>query len=183
MSKITQKQLNEWKEKYGAFYELPVEDKTAFLRPPTMADFKRGFKVMQSEGEFAFAETMLNILFIGGDEEIKTDLEYLEAARKELQELIDYPDADVQINDDKTATITISGAKCKVRKIEREDIKIAERKNPTGKPFVTNEKLFEHICLEKDNAFINKDNPNIRMPLYKAVEDLKSSKIAMLKKH
>ena len=40
---MTQKQINEWKEKYGEVYALPVDDKTAYLKMPKMADFKRAF--------------------------------------------------------------------------------------------------------------------------------------------
>jgi FlaA1/EpsC-like NDP-sugar epimerase len=66
MQKIDEKQIQEWKEKYGSVYELPVEDKTAYLREPDMKDFKRAFTAMQTNGDLAFGEEMINILFIGG---------------------------------------------------------------------------------------------------------------------
>lgn len=177
----TQKQINEWKEKYGEVYELPVEDKTAYLRMPKMADFKRAFTAMQKDGEITFGEVMLYALFIGGDEEIKTNDDYFFPARKELTEFFNFDDADITA-DGNNSIIAIGDAKCKVRIISRFDLKLAEKKNPSGKPFVTQEQLFEMICIEKDEAFIDKDNASIRFPLYQAIEKLQNKKVATLKK-
>ena len=176
-----QKQINEWKEKYGEVYELPVEDKKCYLRAPKMADFKRAFSALQNDGELAFGEVLLNTLFIGGDEEIKTNDDYFFPARKELKEFFIYDDAEI-IEEGNVSIIVIGDAKCKVRVITREDIKIAEKKNPGSKPFVTQEKLFERILLEKDDAFNNKENASLRFPLYQAIEKLQNKKIATIKK-
>lgn len=181
MNKVTEKQITDWKKQHGGVYELPVDDKTAYLREPKMADYKRAFTAMQKHGDLAFGEVMLNVLFIGGDEEIKTVDEYFLPARKELSEFFEYDDAEIT-SKDANSIITIGTAKCTVRKITREDIKIAERKNPSQKPFVTQEKLFERVCLEKDEAFNNKENANIRFPLYQAIEKLQNQKLATLKK-
>lgn len=178
---MTQKQINEWKEKYGEVYELPVDDKAAFLRMPKMADFKRAFTAMQKDGELAFGEVMLEALFIGGDTEIKTVDEYFFPARKELTEFFNYDDAEI-ITEGNNSIIIIGEAKCKVRVITRQDIKIAEKKNPSGKPFVTQEKLFEMVCLEKDDAFNDKEKASVRFPLYQAIEKLQNKKVATLKK-
>ncbi len=178
---MTTKQLNEWKEKYGEVYELPVEDKTAYLRMPTMVDFKRAFTAMQKDGEITFGEEMLNALFIGGDQEIKTNDDYFLPARKELTEFFNFEDAEI-ISEGNNSIIVIGDAKCTVRIITRNDIKLAEKKNPSGKPFVTQERLFEMICVEKDEAFNNKDTAAIRFPLYQAIEKLQNKKIATLKK-
>ena len=175
-----QKQINEWKEKYGEVYELPVEDKTAYLRGPKMSDFKRAFTALQ-ESEIAFGETLLNALFIGGDEEIKTNDAYFFPARKELKEFFIYDDA-VIIDEGNNSIIVIGGAKCKVRIIGRQDIKIAEKNNPSGKAFVTQEKLFERVCIEKDDAFNDRENASIRFPLYQAIEKLQNKKVAIIKK-
>lgn len=178
---MTQKQINEWKEKYGEVYELPVEDKTAYLKLPKMADFKRAFTAMQKDGEITFGEVMLNALFIGGDVEIKTDDAYFLPARKELTEFFNFDDAEI-IHEGNNAIISIGEAKCTVRLITRHDIKLAEKKNPSGKPFVTQECLFELVCLEKDAVFNDKDNAAIRFPLYQAIEKLQNKKVATLKK-
>jgi len=181
MSKNIEKQIAEWKLQYGGVYELPVDDKIAYLREPKMKDFKRGFVAMQKGGNSAFGEEMINILFIGGDQEIKTVDEYFLPARKEMKDFFDFEEAEIT-TDGNVSTITIGEAVCKVRVITRSDISIAERKNPGDKPFVTQEKLFEAVCLEKNEAFNDRDNAAIRFPLYQAIEKLQNKRIARLKK-
>lgn len=178
---IDEKQINEWKAKYGGVYELPVEDKTAYLREPKMKDFKRAFTAMTNGGNLAFGEELINVLFIGGDEEIKTNDEYFLPARKEMKDFFEFDEAEIQ-SEGNNSIITIGDFKCKVRIITRNDIKLAEKKNPSDKPFVTQEKLFEGVCIEKDDAFNDRDNAAIRFPLYQAIEKLQNKKIALLKK-
>ncbi|MRX40404.1 hypothetical protein GJU43_14040 [Flavobacterium sp. LC2016-23] len=177
---IDEKQISEWKAKFGGVYELPVEDKTAYLREPTMKDYRRAFNAM-SNGDLAFGEELITCLFIGGDEEIKTNDEYFFPARKEIRDFFNYDEAEIQ-SEGNNSIITIGEFKCKVRIITRNDIKIAEKKNPSGKAFVTQEKLFEAICIEKDEVFNDRDNASIRMPLFQAIEKLQNKKVASLKK-
>lgn len=182
MQKINEKQISDWKEQYGTIYELPVEDKVAYLREPKMKDFKRAFTAMQNSGDLAFGEEMINVLFIGGDEEIKTNDDYFLPARKEIKEFFNFDEAEITKEGKNNSIITIEGFSCKVRVITRNDLKIAEKKNPSGKPFVTQEKLFEAVCIEKDEAFNDRDNASIRFPLYQAIEKLQNQKIATIKK-
>ena len=179
--KIEDKQIQEWKDKYGSVYALPVEDKTAYLREPKMKDFKRAFTAMQDSGDLAFGEQMINLLFIGGDEEIKTNDEYFLPARKEIKEFFNFDDAEIS-KEKNNHIITIGDATCKVRMITRDDLKLAEKKNPGNKPFVTQEKLFEAVCTSKDAAFDDRDNANVRFPLYQAIEKLQNMKVAIIKK-
>lgn len=181
MNTADNKQITEWKEKYGGVYEIPVEDKVAYLREPKMKDFKRAFTAMQNSGDMAFGEEMINQLFIGGDEEIKTDDAYFLPARKEMKEFFNFDEPEI-VKEKGNAIITVGGASCKVRMITRNDLKLAEKKNPGGKPFVTQEKLFEAICLEKDVAFDDRDNASFRFPLYQAIEKLQNQKVATIKK-
>ena len=181
MSKVTKEQIALWKESYGDLYELPVEDKSIYLRQPKMTDYKRAFTAMQKNGDIAFGEEMLNCLMIGGDAEVKTNDDYFLPAKKVLTDFFSYDDAEVVTTGNKSV-ITINGAKCTVRVITRDDIKMAEKKNPSGKPFVTQEKLFEMVCIDKDEAYHDKECAEIRFPLYQAIEQLQNKKIAMLKK-
>lgn len=178
---VDEKQIQEWKDKYGGVYKLPVEDKVAYLREPKMKDFKRAFTVMQNDGDLAFGEEMITLLFIGGDEEIKTNDDYFLPARKEIKEFFNFDDAEIT-KEKSNSIITIEGVSCKVRIITRNDLKIAEKKNPSGKPFVTQEKLFEAVCIEKDEAFNDRENASIRFPLYQAIEKLQNQKVAIIKK-
>lgn len=182
MQKIDEKQINEWKEKHGGVYELPVEDKVAYLREPKMKDFKRAFTAMQNNGDLAFGEEMINLLFIGGDEEIKTNDDYFFPARKEMKEFFNFDEPEITKEGKNNSIITIGEFSCKVRIITRNDLKLAEKKNPSSKPFVTQEKLFEAVCLEKHEAFNDRDNASIRFPLYQAIEKLQNQKVAIIKK-
>lgn len=180
--KPTEKQINEWKEKHGGVYEFPVEDKTAYLREPNMKDFKRTFAAMQRGGEIAFGEEMLSALWLGGDEQIRTDDDYFLPARKRLADFFDFGEAEITALESRKSKISVNGHSCIVRVVTREDLRIAEKKNPASKPFVTQEKLFEMIVLEKDQAFEDRDNAGIRFPLYAAIERLQNQKVAVIKK-
>lgn len=182
MSKLTSKQLKELEDNHGVLYDLPVGDKMAHLREPKMADYKRAFAAMQKGGDVAFGEAMLEILFVGGDTEIKTNDDYFLPARKELIDFFNYDDAVVTDLEGGKAEIKIGEHACVVRKITRDDLKLAEKRNPSSKPFVTQEKLFEIVCIEKDEAFNNRANAQVRFPLFQAIEQLQNVKVASLKK-
>lgn len=171
-----------WKEQYGGVHQLPVDDKIAYLREPKMMDFKRAMTAMQHGGDIAFGEAMLEALWLDGDIEIKNDDDYFFPARKTLINFFMYDDAELEELESRKTKITVGDASCVVRVITREDLRIAEKKNPSGKPFVTQEKLFEMVCVEKDPAFNDRNNAEIRFPLYKAIEDLQNKKVATLKK-
>jgi hypothetical protein len=182
MSKATQEQINEWKAKYGGVSELPVDDKTGYLRDPNMQDFKRAFTAMQKGGDIAFGEEMLSALWVGGDEIIKTQDEYFLPARKELIGFFNYPDAIVKSLKDGKSEILIGEHRCVVRTITREDIRLAEKRNPQGKPFATQEYLFDMVCVESTDKFKDRNSAEIRFPLYQAIEKLQDKKVAQLKK-
>ena len=181
-NKITEKQLQEWEDQYGDFYELPVGDKVCYLRVPTMLDFKRGLKALGEDTEIAFAEEMFKALWLGGDEEIRANDDYFHSARKVLKNLLEFDDAVVTDLPASKKQITIQGATCVVRAITRQDLQRAERANPGSKVFVTQEKLFSFVCIEKEEAFNDRNNAEIRFPLYKALEDMQNTKHATLKK-
>lgn len=179
---ITTEQIQEWKKEHGGVYELPVGDKTAYLREPKMKDFKRAFAQMQDGGDLAFGEEMLSQLIIGGDEEIKTQDEYFLPARKMMHKFFNFEEAVITPGTKNNTKITIDGHSCEVRIITREDLKTAERQNPSGKPFVTQEKLFDAVCIVQDEAFKDRDNASLRFPLYQAIESLQNKRLASIKK-
>ena len=182
MSKLTNKELQELELKYGELYDLPVGDKLAHLRAPNMADYKRAFSAMQKGGDIDFGEAMLEALYVGGDIEIKTVDAYFLPARKVLMEFFNYDDAVITNLKNEQSEIKIGENKCVVRIITRDDLKLAEKKNPSGKPFVTQEKLFDLVCVSKDEAFNDRNNAQLRFPLFQAIEQLQNQKVALLKK-
>lgn len=180
-TKPTQVEIKAWKEKYGEIYALPVEDKTGYLRKPNMTDYKRAF-AQYANGEIAFQEEMMKILRIGGDEEVFSDDAYFFPARKKMADFLAYPDAEIKELGSTQSEIVIEGHRCVVRKITRDDLKLAGLANPGAKAFVTQEKLFERIVKEKDAAYDNRNDASIRFPLYQAIEQLQNQKVAQLKK-
>ncbi len=183
MNTANDKQIKEWKEKYGGVYKLPVGEKVAYLREPNMTDYKRAFTAMNKSGDIAFGEEMLNCLFIGGDSEVKTVDDYFNPARKRLIDFFEYDDAELStVEGTNNTKIKIGEHTCVVRIITRNDLKTAERNNPSNKPFVTQEKLFEAVVLEQDDIFKDKNLAAVRFPLYKAIEELQNKKVAWLEK-
>lgn len=181
-TEITQEQIQEWKERYGVVYAMPVDEKVAYLREPNMLDYKMGFSKMEDEGELAFGEAMINSLWLGGDEEIRNDDAFFIPAKKELVKLLKYDDAIVTDLPNRQKEIRIGEAVAVVRIITREDLRMAERKNPNSKIFITQEVLFDMIKVSADEDFEDKNNASIRMPLYKALEQIQNQKVAQLKK-
>jgi hypothetical protein len=179
---VDQVQVEKWKAEFGGVYKLPVGDKEGFLREPKMTDFKRAFKAMINGGDIAFGEELLRALWLDGDKEILEKDEYFMPARKHLKDFFDFEDAVIEKLDNRKSKVTIDGKTCIIRFITREDLKRSEGENPSNKTFVTQEKLFERVCLEKDAAYDNKNNATIRFPLYKALEELQNTKYATLKK-
>lgn len=181
--KVSEKQIKEWKEQYGSIFQFDVDDKTCFLREPKMKDFKRAFSAMQDDSEIAFGEAMLGALWIDGDNEIKTNDDYFLPARKDLAHFLKYDDAEIIEGENRQSTIKIGENEVTVRVITREDLKMAEKRNPGQKPFVTAEMLFDMIKVEPvAEIFNDKDIAEIRFPLYLAIEKLQNKKVAQLKK-
>lgn len=180
--KVDQKQIEAWKKEFGGVYELPIDDKTAYLREPKINDWKVAFTSLQEDGDTGFSETLLKSLFIGGDQEILTVDDYFLPARKKLSKFFSYEEPETKELEGRKTEITILGAKCIVRVITREDLRLAEKRNPSGKPLVTQEQLFNIIKIEADPEYDDRNNAEIRMPLYQAIENLQNKKIAHIKK-
>lgn len=181
-NKITDQQIAEWKEKHGGVYALPVEDKICYLREPNIDDYKRAFIAMQNDGDTAFGETMINSLWLDGDSEIKTDNDYFTPAKKEITKMLNYDEAEITSLENRCHEIKIGDAKTTIRVITKDDLKTAEKRNPSGKPFVTQAALYELVKVSADEAFNDPKNAAIRFPLYQAIEKVQNKKIAQLKK-
>lgn len=184
MKNVTDKQIAEWKEKHGGVFLLEVDDKVAYLKEPTMTDYKRAFTALQDESEIAFGEAMLGSLWIEGDAEIKSNDDYFLTARKELAKLLKYDDAETEDLANRETLIKIGEESVKVRVITREDLKMSEKRNPSQKPFVTQEVLFDLIKIKGSETagFEDKNKADIRFPLYGAIEKLQNKKTVQLKK-
>ncbi len=181
MKNINDKQIKAWKEQYGGVYLLEVDAKKAYLKAPTMLDWKRATSAMLKDGEIAFFENLLKACWLEGDSIIKTDDAYFLSAKNAIKELFEYEDAQYEKKGDHYQ-ITLNEHRCIVRPITKKDIELSERKNKSGKPFVEQEWLFKAIVIESDPVFEDQNNAEIRMPLYRVLEELKNTKIERIKK-
>lgn len=182
MKTATDKQIAEWKEAHGDIFLLTIEDgKQAYLKAPTMQDWRRAFNGLKRDGEIGYAEQLLTATWLAGDDEIKSSDENFLSVKRQLDQLMVYPDPIVERGEG-FSTITVEGKVCKVKIISREHLKMAEAKNPESKPFATQEKLFEMVVLEADSEFNNRNDAKYRFPLYQALDELQSRKYAAIKK-
>ena len=88
MEKVTEEQIKEWERKYGKIYLLKIEDKTAYLKPPTRQTLSLSMSYEKNDPLKA-DEVLLQNCWISGDEVIKTDLDLFLAARAALSELVE----------------------------------------------------------------------------------------------
>lgn len=180
--KTLDQKIQEWKELHGGVYALPVEDKICYLREPNIDDYKRAFIAMQNDGDTAFGETMINSLWLEGDTEIKSDNDYFTPAKKEITKMLNYEEAEITALENRQHEIKVGSAKTVIRVITKDDLKAAEKRNPSGKPFVTQSALYDLVKISADEAFNDTKNASFRFPLYQAIEKVQNKKIAQLKK-
>lgn len=96
MSKVTKKQIEEWKAKHGEIFKIEFEDgKEVFLKKPSRKVLSYAMTKMQ-DNPLAFAEVILNQCFLGGHEEVKTDDDYFLGASSQLEGLMEVKSAELK---------------------------------------------------------------------------------------
>ncbi len=91
--KVTKEQIKEWKAKYGDLFEVTVEGKTCILRKPNRKDLSYASVV---KDPIKMSETLLNRLWLGGDEEIKTDDELFMATVNVMEDVLKVKEAEIK---------------------------------------------------------------------------------------
>lgn len=91
--KVTKEQIKEWKAKYGDLFEITVEGKTCILRKPNRKDLSYASVV---KDPIKMSETLLNRLWLGGDEEIKTDDELFMATVNVMDDVLEVREAEIK---------------------------------------------------------------------------------------
>lgn len=91
--KVTKEQIKEWKAKYGDIFEVTVEGKTCILRKPNRKDLSYASVV---KDPIKMSETLLNRLWLGGDEEIKTDDELFMATVNVMEDVLKVKEAEIK---------------------------------------------------------------------------------------
>ena len=91
--KFTKEQIQEWKKKHGDLFEITVDDKSCILHRPTRRDLSYASVV---KDPIKMSETMLNQLWVAGDEEIKTDDALFFAAIQKMQDVLQVKAAEIK---------------------------------------------------------------------------------------
>lgn len=91
--KFTKEQIQEWKKKHGDLFEVTVDGKNCILHRPTRRDLSYASVV---KDPIKMSETMLNQLWVAGDEEIKTDDALFFAAIQKMQEVLEVKEAEIK---------------------------------------------------------------------------------------
>ncbi len=91
--KYSKEQIQEWKKKHGDLFEVTVDGKSCILHRPTRRDLSY---VSVVKDPIKMSETMLNQLWVAGDEEIKTDDALFFAAIQKMQEVLEVKEAEIK---------------------------------------------------------------------------------------
>ena len=91
----TPEQIEEWKKKHGAVFELTIEDKSCILRKPTIKEISAATAVGQKD-PLAFNGVILTNCWLAGDEEIKTNSDYFLAAGGKLGKIIEIKESEIK---------------------------------------------------------------------------------------
>lgn len=91
--KYSKEQIQEWKKKHGDLFEITVDGKSCILHRPTRRDLSY---VSVVKDPIKMSETMLNQLWVAGDEEIKTDDALFFAAIQKMQEVLEVKEAEIK---------------------------------------------------------------------------------------
>lgn len=90
---MDQKHINELKAKYGAIYQITVEDKSCIVRKPNRKDLSY---ISAVNNPVQMTETLINQLWVEGDEEIRQDDDLFLAAAAKLGEIIQIKEAEIK---------------------------------------------------------------------------------------
>ncbi len=91
--KFTKEQIKEWKDKHGELFQITVEGKTCILRKPNRKDLSY---VSVVKDPIKMSETLMNHLWVAGDEEIKTNDDLFLAAVNKIDEVIKVKEAEIK---------------------------------------------------------------------------------------
>lgn len=90
---LTKKQIEELKAKHGALYEISVDGYSCIFRKPNRKDLSY---VAAVKNPMQMNETLMNQLWVDGDEAIRKDDDLFLAASAKLGELIEIKEAEIK---------------------------------------------------------------------------------------
>jgi hypothetical protein len=180
---ITDKQIEEWKAKYGGVLEIGTEDgDEVYLKDPVhdLVTMKQAYAALQ-KSPTEFVAAIVSNSWLHGPEELKTDEGFLFGLEDELQDLVDIPDWHVKKGANGVSTLVFEDYKVTCRKITRDDISRAAKRNRLGEPFESGLFLAKRVATEGMTETLQADT-RAMLGLAAAMEDLKGKKSASVKK-
>lgn len=90
---MDEKHIKELKAKYGTIYEITVEGRSCIIRKPNRKDLSY---IAAVANPVQMTETLLNQLWVEGDEEIRQDDDLFLAAASKLGELVQVKEAEIK---------------------------------------------------------------------------------------
>ena len=90
---MDKKKLEDLKKKHGAIYQISVEGYTCIIRKPNRKDLSY---ISAIKDPIRMTETLMNQLWVEGDEEIRTDDELFLAAAAKMGELMQVKEAELK---------------------------------------------------------------------------------------
>lgn len=144
----TQEQMHEWKQKYGGFYKITMEDgRVIWIFDPlsSLTIMKAAFAAL-NKTTYDYVRSVVENCWLMGDESVKNDEAALSGIEKEINDFTELPDCKVERVGDKYR-ITVEGMTCEVRGAKRQDIQWAEKRNAAKEPFETAVNLLSRISI------------------------------------
>lgn len=179
----TEEQLQAWKEKYGNVYQLTAEDgKTCLVFDPltSLTIMSLAFASMKKSMAL-FVKTILANCWLCGDPEILTVETYANSLEKDVDDIAVIPDVKVSRVGNKFV-LDCEGVKLETRMAFREDVVLAEQKNPTREPFQTNIHLLKRIALDEEQLKQVEANTRVYIGFLSSLDRVKDKIAVSVKK-
>lgn len=90
---FTEKQIKEYKDKWGEVFCISIEGKSCILHKPSRQDLSY---VSAIKDPIRMSEVMLDRLWVAGDEEIKTDDELFMAVVGKMDTILKVKEAEIK---------------------------------------------------------------------------------------
>lgn len=90
---LTKKRIEELKAKHGTIYQITVEEYGCIVRKPNRKDLSY---IAAVKNPMQMTETLMNQLWVDGDDIIKQDDDYFLAAAQKLGDLIEFKEAEIK---------------------------------------------------------------------------------------
>ncbi len=174
----TPEQIQEWKASPLGVEHVSVDDLNDWFRRPDKREMKLAIKQMQIS-ETAFAATLMETCHLAGDRGWTLDDETFFAYESKVTELIGLKDYELETVPE-GVKVVIEGCHCILKRPTRVQVEQAQQRNKKKQPFATNELLLEWLWVSGDERM--KNDTRYLFPLFSAIEDAKTSKLAVLKK-